>query len=539
MRTDRTGLVLIEEAVQLLRTAPVTVFALYCGGTVPFLLALFSFCTEMSYSRDAGAKCTTSAVLVALAYCWMKGMEVFCCRELVRAYTGNIDRWWEPKTMLSIWSRQIAFQPLGLFIRPLAWLLLFPVTYVSAFFQNLTVLGGARRNDIRKSWELARLWPAQNHTVYGLLSLLALIVFLDLYVVTFSTPFILKSLLGIEGFLTRSYTWIFSPVLIIGLAAVAHFIIDLLAKAIHVIRCCDGESQATGADLLRRLNGLRNPEGAFRAPTLLIVVGGALLATPVAVAGNAPPNEPITQPALNQQIERVLENPEFNWRESYSPAQGSNHKSLIDQLISWTRETFLSFGNALKRLWESLLRVFDFKNFFAQPPTSDSQLPSGIFNALTYLLWAAFAGILILFAIRLRKLRATVRPKQVGPPAMPDLNDEQIAANQLPEDEWSALARQKISAGEFRLALRALFLAILALLASHRFILVERWKSNSDYETELRRRAKNRSDLLALFAQSRLGFERCWYGADSIASEELETYHGIYERIKHAATHNL
>ena len=102
MRTDRTGLVLIEEAVQLLRTAPVTVFALYCGGTVPFLLALFSFCTEMSYSRDAGAKCTASAVIVALAYCWMKGLEVFCCRELVRAYTGDVDRWWEPKTMLSI-----------------------------------------------------------------------------------------------------------------------------------------------------------------------------------------------------------------------------------------------------------------------------------------------------------------------------------------------------------------------------------------------------------------------------------------------------
>jgi hypothetical protein len=48
MRTDRTGLVLIEEAVQLLRTARVTAFALYCAGTVPFLLALFSFCAEMS-----------------------------------------------------------------------------------------------------------------------------------------------------------------------------------------------------------------------------------------------------------------------------------------------------------------------------------------------------------------------------------------------------------------------------------------------------------------------------------------------------------
>jgi hypothetical protein len=272
---------------------------------------------------------------------------------------------------------------------------------------------------------------------------------------------------------------------------------------------------------------------------LLVLAGGALLTTtPLGIASNAPPNA-ITQPALNRQIERVLANPEFNWRESYSPAQGSNHKSLIDQLVSWMREPFLSFSNALNRLWKSLLRVFEFKNFFDEPPKSESQFPFGIFNALTYLLWAALAGILILFAVRLRKLSATVRPKPVAPPPKPDLDDEQIAADQLPDEEWSALARQKIAAGEFRQALRALFLAILALLDSHRFVAVERWKSNSDYEAELRRKAKPRSDLLALFAQSRLGFERCWYGADSITSEDLEKYHGIYERIKHAAAHHL
>lgn len=266
MRTDRTGLALIEEAVQLLRVAPVTVYALYCGGTVPFLLLLFNFCVKMSYSRSAGAECCASAVLVALAYGWAKGLQAFCCRELVRAYTGNVERWWNPKTMLSIWSRQIAFQPLGLFARPLAWLLVFPVIYVSAFFQNLTVLGGARQTDVRKSWELARLWPAQSWTVHGLLSLLALVVFLDLCAVTFSTPFLLKALLGIESFLTRSYTWMFSPALIIALAAGANFIIDLLAKAIHVIRCCDGESQTTGEDLLRRLKDFQNREAAFRVP---------------------------------------------------------------------------------------------------------------------------------------------------------------------------------------------------------------------------------------------------------------------------------
>jgi hypothetical protein len=73
-------------------------------------------------------------------------------------------------------------------------------------------------------------------------------------------------LLGIESFLTRSYTWAFSPVLLIAIAAVAYFLIDLLAKATEVIRCCDGESLATGRDLLRRLAALQNREGAPHAP---------------------------------------------------------------------------------------------------------------------------------------------------------------------------------------------------------------------------------------------------------------------------------
>ena len=229
------------------------VYALYCAGTVPFLLAFFSFCAEMSYNRSARNNCAASAIAMALTYGWMKGLQAFCCRELVRVYTGNATRWWRPATMLAIWSKQIALQPFGFFIKPLAWLLIFPVTYVSAFFQNLTILGGEGRKDVRKSWELARLWPKQSYAVYGLLSLLALIVFFDLYAVVFSIPFLLKILLGIENFMTRSYTWAFSPVLLIAVAAITYFVIDLLAKAIEVIRFCDGESLTTGADLLRRL----------------------------------------------------------------------------------------------------------------------------------------------------------------------------------------------------------------------------------------------------------------------------------------------
>ena len=133
------------------------------------------------------------------------------------------------------------------------------------------------------------------------------------------------------------------------------------------------------------------------------------------------------------------------------------------------------------------------------------------------------------------EIEATKLPPSIAPSQKPDLADEEIEADQLPDNEWYALAREKMATGEFRQAQRALFLAILSYLASHRLITVERWKSNTDYEKELGRKAKHLSELPTLFAQSRLGFERCWYGADSVTPEDFDNYNRIYERIKHAA----
>jgi hypothetical protein len=265
MKSERTALALIEEGLQLLRAAPISVYALYAAGTVPFSLALFNFCTEMSYNRNAERECAGSAFTVALAYLWMKGLQAFCCRELGRVYTGNTTRWWKLRAILAIWSRQIAFQPLGLIIKPLAWLLLFPGAYISTFFQNLTILGGTGSNDIKKSWDLACLWPKQNFAALSLLSLLAPVVLVDLYALIVAIPFAFKAFLGIESFLTRSSTWLFSPVLLITLAAITYFLMDLLVKSIDVVRCCEGESLTSGEDLLRRLHDLQKSPGAVRA----------------------------------------------------------------------------------------------------------------------------------------------------------------------------------------------------------------------------------------------------------------------------------
>jgi hypothetical protein len=249
-------------------------------------------------------------------------------------------------------------------------------------------------------------------------------------------------------------------------------------------------------------------------------------------------NQPLTQPALDRQIEKVLQNPEYSWREradsdGLSPSR--KEKSIFEKWLASIRPMLTSFGKVVSRLLKFLLKPFELK-----PPTTQSATPASLsatlFDALSYLLWAGFGGTLILLVLRILKLKATRPPPLIVSSQKPDLAAEEVEADQLPDNEWYALARQKIAAGEFRQAQRALFLAILSSLASHRLITVERWKSNTDYEKELGRKAKHLSELLPLFAQSRLGFERCWYGAETVTSADLEKYNRIYERIKHATT---
>lgn len=248
-------------------------------------------------------------------------------------------------------------------------------------------------------------------------------------------------------------------------------------------------------------------------------------------------DQTLTRSSLDRQIERVLQNPEFNWRQPSAPAHDSKKDSFLEQIMSSIHQMMLFLGNTVDRLLKSLLDLLDPKHLFAQPGAPETPLSSGVFNTLGYILWAAFAGTLILFAFRILKLKMIKRPELIAAvPPKPDITNEAVAADQLPDDEWLALAREMIVAGAYRQAQRALFLAILSYLASHGLITVERWKSNSDYEKELGRKAKHLSELPPLFAQCRLDFERCWYGANSVTPEDLEEYTSIYERIKHAAT---
>ena len=110
--------------------------------------------------------------------------------------------------------------------------------------------------------------------------------------------------------------------------------------------------------------------------------------------------------------------------------------------------------------------------------------------------------------------------------------DERVSADQLPEDQWTRLARDLLGKGEFRLALRAFYLSSLAHLAACGLIALARFKSNRDYERELNRRSHALPALGSTFSENVLTFDRVWYGLHEANEEMVQQFAGNVERIR-------
>src|SRR5208283_205621 len=101
--------------------------------------------------------------------------------------------------------------------------------------------------------------------------------------------------------------------------------------------------------------------------------------------------------------------------------------------------------------------------------------------------------------------RVAVKAREVQP-AIPSVADEGSHAGLLSAEGWLELARRHAALGEWRLVLRALYLATLARLAAEGLVSLARFKTNLDYEREIRRRAIGKPEVPASFAVRRREF---------------------------------
>jgi hypothetical protein len=110
-----------------------------------------------------------------------------------------------------------------------------------------------------------------------------------------------------------------------------------------------------------------------------------------------------------------------------------------------------------------------------------------------------------------------------------------VRADDLPEDSWLALARQLMDKGDFRPALRALYLATLSVLARAQMVRLAPFKSNRDYLAEVKRRMRGDTAAVRPFSENIDLFEASWYGAHEVNTAILETMLANHQEVKNHA----
>ena len=544
LQRGKGSLELLEETVHLLRLAPASVLFAYYLGTLPFVLGLLFFWADMSRGSFAERRLGLAALGMALLFVWMKVWQAVFAQRLLARLRGEPSPRLEGRRLLRVTLVQAALQPTGLFLLPLAALLLIPFGWVYAFYQSVTALGTGDTSDVRavlrRAWRQAVLWPGQNNYALLALKLFGLFVFINVLTGFLSVPFLLKTLLGIDTAFTLSNAAVLNTTFFAVIVCLTHLCMDPLVKTFYVLRCFYGESLRTGEDLRTELRSFAsNRLAAAMAITFLALVPlRAVFADAAPVSSIQHPASPVgvppsvSVPDLDRSINDVINRREFNWRLPRVNVKEEKEKGAIteffDNLFTVTRNALRKVGD-----WADKAVRWIFGTRSRPAPSSGGTAWVSSLHWLLVVLICVLAALIAVMLLRLWKRR---RPNDEvvaqAVQALPDVADENVGADQLPEDGWIKMARELIERGEMRLALRAFYLASLAHLAQRSLISLAKFKSNRDYERELSRRSHALPEMSATFAENVSVFDRAWYGLHEVTREMLDHFANNVDRIK-------
>jgi hypothetical protein len=545
--SSESALDLLEEAVHLLRGAPLSLYSSYAVGTLPFVLAFLYFWADMSRGAFARDHLGTGACAMGLLFLWMKCWQAAFSTGLRSQRTGQACPPWSARRVGWLVLNQSALQPSGLFFIPAMVVVMIPFAWVFAFYQNLTVMGADGRS-LRQAWGNAAgqagTRSAQNHFLVGFLAIFTLFVWLNVATAMGWLPYLLKTLFGIDTAFTQAGAKSFFNTTYVACSfALTYLCVDPLIKAVYTLRCFYGQSLKTGDDMKADLASVRG--GASTIPVLLAALVLFGVATPI-FAAPAPETatavRPISASDLNRSIDEVLQRPEFAWRmpreaERQVDEQTTWYSRALDSAVDILRDLAKYCVKSIEKMWKWLEALMKKLWPSSEPGEPNfTGLASGwtsFLQIVLLILIVLITGLLTVLIIRLwRRRRQTVDATASVVAIAPDLTDENIGADQLPEDGWLKLAQEMMAQGNLRLALRAFYLAGLASLAAREMIAIASFKSNREYEMELRRRARILPAAQTAFSQNVAAFDRAWYGRHEVSLETLHEFQTNLEQIR-------
>lgn len=542
----KSAVEIVEEATRILRSAPVRLLPRYYIGSLPFVLGLVYFWADMSRNPFAADHCSAAALGLALLFVWMKGWHSAFCRQLRAEINDRTDPPQGFPNALRIAANQAFIHATGLIALPVGMAFMVPFAWWYAFYQNATVLddgnAASLKTLLRNAWRQAKLWPEQNHALILMLSGLGFFVFVNLSVSLIWLPEMTKRFFGIETLLTTNVWWVFNTTFLTVVTALTYLCIDPLLKTAYVLRCHYGFSLRTGEDLMCRLSRSAKVSGRMAIVVSVAVILG--LAGSDRVAAEVEKHASVAAPSvgwavepetLDASIAEVMRDPRFAWRLPREPeVSGDRTPGWLQSFFQWTEEKlkqiFRPIGRWIERLFDWLTKRVP------RPPerkSEASQWPQ-IVKWLLMLLSVIIVGALaLLFWRRFQSGREAAVDARSVPEAkpVPDIGNEQTRADDLPVDQWLELAARLIREGNWLLAMRAYYFAVLSRLAAGDLLTIAMHKSNQEYELELRRRVPDQCRLHEMFAQQVNRLDRAWYGSQRASEQDVRFFAATQERI--------
>ncbi len=554
---------LFEEAFHALRAAPLSVLAWYYLGSVPFVLVLFYFWADMSRSSFASQDAALASLLVAGGYFWMKVCQAVFCRHMwIQLNAGDKSAAWSGRKVFDSLAAQVLIQSTAIPVLALALFCLVPFAWVYAFYQNVSALGLTQdygrqplRHLIRDAARQSHWAWGGNHLLLTVLMVFSLFVWMSVMMAAVYLPMLAKILLGVDSVFTMNpVATLMNSTFILGTILLVFLCVGPLVKTLYVIRCFYGQSRTTGADLLSRLASLKKEREAVhsiggeknrvgRVVVVFLLVLGAGNPGPVraeASPGNgvpsgagqeAVPGARATPEAFAEAVDDTLKAKHFQWRLARGKAKKEQAggvqgfvKSLMESTVALAKAGVELAGKVLERLFggsREKKAAAEFKGWGAL----------GVIGSILTVVLLVLIAVVAVKMILSRRRQADEVEAVVEGAGVIDLESEAVVASQLPEDEWMRMAREKIDAGEYRLAVRALFLASLAHLGERGLLKVARFKSNSDYRGELSLKGRSLPAVVEAFSENIGLFEWVWYGLHEAGSEAVAQFTKNYERI--------
>lgn len=544
-RNEKGALEILDEAAHFLRFAPVEAFLLYYIGSLPFVLGFLFFCTDMGCSATARGHLAGASLGLAALYVWMKCWQAAFCSRLQEVLDDASSSCRGVRRIARLVCVQSAVMPWSLPCLAFASIILLPLGWCHAFFQNVTAIGTGEADvntTLRRARRQSLLWPAQNHKLMLILPLFYIFAFLNICLAAWFIPVIMRVFLGIDFIVTKDSLFFLNATFLLSMGGIVYLCVNPLIRAAYILRCYYGESLESGLDLLTETKRLR---ASARKSAALFV---ALLAFWVVFPGRAEaslngahaPRASIGQarsvPAkeLDSAISSVMERLEFTWR---FPSE----KSVEKRQDGFLSQAMGTLGRWLDKFWTWLKGLAeDFSNWLNGVMPEREVKPSTLGILGNRRFWLIFlpscAALFLAWLVRgfLLRRRAEAHAESPQTPFSydePDLGDESTSAEELPSAQWSSLAWKLLEKGETRFALRAFYFATLAGLAEKELLTVSRCKSNRDYEREIARRAHFSPALAGAFCENVSILERIWYGSHAVEVKTVDKFLANYRGI--------